>query len=81
MDTALWAVVAGLGGVAPDRFGLLGLLSVIRMQDADLTTLALVWPPVSLPSHRTTSPPRVFWCYQSSPSRLRGPRLSPSALT
>eukprot|EP00976_Prorocentrum_cordatum_P061271 1176231-Prorocentrum_minimum.AAC.2 len=26
---------------APDRFGLLGLLSVIRMQDPDLTTLAL----------------------------------------
>lgn len=27
--------------VAPDRFGLLGLLSVIRMSDPDLTTLAL----------------------------------------
>ena len=27
--------------VSPDRFGLLGLLSVIRMTDPDLTTLAL----------------------------------------
>jgi len=37
---------SGVGGgkvqqQAPDRFGLLGLLSVIRMQDPDLTTLAL----------------------------------------
>jgi len=28
-------------GAGPDRFGLLGLLSVIRMTDADVTTLAL----------------------------------------
>jgi CCR4-NOT transcription complex subunit 2 len=35
--------VKSLQGVqgAPDRFGLLGLLSVIRMSDPDLTTLAL----------------------------------------
>lgn len=31
----------GLAGPQPDRFGLLGLLSVIRMTDPDLTTLAL----------------------------------------
>ncbi|KAK9831119.1 hypothetical protein WJX74_004011 [Apatococcus lobatus] len=31
----------GATAVSPDRFGLLGLLSVIRMTDPDLTTLAL----------------------------------------
>lgn len=32
---------SGASGSLPDRFGLLGLLSVIRMTDQDLTTLAL----------------------------------------
>ena len=42
-----WFVLQKWGGAppkpagSPDRFGLLGLLSVIRMSDPDLTTLAL----------------------------------------
>jgi CCR4-NOT transcription complex subunit 2 len=35
------AGAGGVSGAQPDRFGLLGLLSVIRMTDPDLTTLAL----------------------------------------
>lgn len=43
MDTGLkLGSGAGMpGSLNPDRFGLLGLLSVIRMSDPDLTTLAL----------------------------------------
>ena len=59
----------GGGGGAPpasaDRYGLLGLLSVIRMTDADLTTLALGTDLTSLglalnspePVHRTFASP------------------------
>ena len=49
---------------APDRFGLLGLLSVIRMTDPDLTTLALGMDLTSLGLH-LNSPENVYKTFQS----------------
>lgn len=42
-------------GAQPDRFGLLGLLSVIRMTDPDLTTLALGTDLTTLGLHLNSS--------------------------
>ncbi len=49
---------------APDRFGLLGLLSVIRMTDPDLTTLALGTDLTTLGLH-LNSPENVYKTFQS----------------
>eukprot|EP00891_Asterochloris_glomerata_P004268 jgi/Astpho2/4268/e_gw1.00064.138.1_t len=49
---------------APDRFGLLGLLSVIRMTDPDLTTLALGTDLTTLGLH-LNSPENVYRTFQS----------------
>ncbi|DBA91673.1 TPA: hypothetical protein ACH3X1_003273 [Trebouxia sp. C0004] len=61
---------SGAGGknpsqqAAPDRFGLLGLLSVIRMTDPDLTTLALGTDLTTLGLH-LNSPENVYKTFQS----------------
>ncbi len=50
--------------VSPDRFGLLGLLSVIRMSDPDLTTLALGTDLTTLGLH-LNSPENVYRTFAS----------------
>lgn len=53
------------GNVAqPDRFGLLGLLGVIRMSDPDLTTLALGTDLTGLGLH-LNSPENVYKTFAS----------------
>jgi CCR4-NOT transcription complex subunit 2 len=52
------------GAAAPDRFGLLGLLSVIRMESPDLTTLALGTDLTTLGLH-LNSPENVYKTFQS----------------
>jgi CCR4-NOT transcription complex subunit 2 len=49
---------------APDRFGLLGLLGVIRMSDPDLTTLALGTDLTGLGLH-LNSPENVYKTFAS----------------
>ena len=49
---------------SPDRFGLLGLLSVIRMTDPDLTTLALGTDLTTLGLH-LNSPENVYRTFAS----------------
>ncbi|KAK9829533.1 hypothetical protein WJX72_006351 [[Myrmecia] bisecta] len=55
---------AGPQAATPDRFGLLGLLSVIRMTDADLTTLALGTDLTTLGLH-LNSPENVYKTFAS----------------
>eukprot|EP00887_Chlorella_sp_A99_P004208 scaffold15.g4208.t1 len=64
---AAGAGAAGKLGVAPqpDRFGLLGLLSVIRMTDPDLTTLALGTDLTTLGLNLNS--PEALWKTFSSP--------------
>ena len=54
----------GAANASPDRFGLLGLLSVIRMTDPDLTTLALGTDLTTLGLH-LNSPENVYRTFAS----------------
>jgi hypothetical protein len=63
-DWARGSVRGQAGGAAPDRFGLLGLLGVIRMSDPDLTTLALGTDLTGLGLH-LNSPENVYKTFAS----------------